>query len=165
MLRNDDAAFSSSYCSYLLYIFFQVGKIKVTAKQGLKILMTKGMRKVRQGVDIFDKRILDSCSSQTLLQNMASSTAIFSSQSAEYKPVSQCMVHRLSGFYFLCFHYSCVWQEGRGRDAWRHLSFSALLFSFFPRKDVLMGLILHRVMFSRKELERVVLESDCSELP
>jgi len=88
MLRNDDAAFSSSYCSYLLYIFFQVGKIKVTAKQGLKILMTKGMRKVRQGVDIFDKRILDSCSSQTLLQNMASSTAIFSSQSAEYKPVS-----------------------------------------------------------------------------
>ena len=133
MLRNDDAAFSSSYCSYLLYIFSQVGKIKVTDKQGLK------MRKVRQGVDIFDKRILDSCSSQTFLQNMASSTAIFSSQPAEYTPVSQCMVHRLSGFYFLCFHYSCFWQEGRGREAWRHLSFSALLFSFFPRKDVLMG--------------------------
>ena len=57
--------------SYLLYIFLKVGKIKVNAKQGLKILriqcqnsaiiMTNGIRKVRQGVDIFDKRILDSC--------------------------------------------------------------------------------------------------------
>ena len=71
MLRNDDAAFSSSYCSYELYIFLQVGNIKVTAKRGLKILrihcqnsaltMTNGIRKVRQGVEIFDKRNLDSC--------------------------------------------------------------------------------------------------------
>ena len=55
-------------CSYL---FLQVGKIIITAKQGLKILrihsqtsaiiMTNGIRKVRQGMDIFDKRILDSC--------------------------------------------------------------------------------------------------------
>ena len=50
-----------------LYVFLRVGKIKVTAKQGLKILrifvliMTNGIRKVMQGVDIFDKRILDSC--------------------------------------------------------------------------------------------------------
>ena len=53
------------------YIFLQVGKIKVTAKRDLKILrnhcqnsaliMTNGIRKVRQGVDIFDKRILGSC--------------------------------------------------------------------------------------------------------
>ena len=70
MLRNDDAAFSS-YSSYLLYIFLQGGKIKVTAKRGLKILrihcqisaliMTNEIRKIRQGVDIFDKIILDSC--------------------------------------------------------------------------------------------------------
>ena len=33
-----DAAFSSSYCSYSLYIVLQVGKIKVIAKRGLKIL-------------------------------------------------------------------------------------------------------------------------------
>ena len=71
MLWIDNAAFSSNYCSYLLYIFLQLGKIKVTAKWGLKIvrihiqnsaiIMTNGIRKVRQGVDIFDKRILDSC--------------------------------------------------------------------------------------------------------
>ena len=61
----------ASYSKYLLYIFLQDGKIKVTAKRGLKILrihcqnsaliMTNGIRKVRQGVDIFDKIILDSC--------------------------------------------------------------------------------------------------------
>ena len=38
MLWIDNAAFSSNYCSYLLYIFLQVGKIKVTAKLGFKIL-------------------------------------------------------------------------------------------------------------------------------
>ena len=71
MLWIDNAAFSSNYCSYLLYIFLQLGKIKVTAKWGLKIvrihiqnsaiIMTNGIRKVWQGVDIFEKRILDSC--------------------------------------------------------------------------------------------------------
>ena len=69
ILRMNDAVFSSSYCLYLNIL--QVGKIKVTAKLGLKILrnhcqnfaliMTNGIRKIRQGVDIFDKRILDSC--------------------------------------------------------------------------------------------------------
>ena len=72
--------------SYLLYVFLQVGKIKVTNKQALKILwihcqnsaliMTNGIGKVRLEVDIIDKRILDS--SWTVLQNTASSTANFS---------------------------------------------------------------------------------------
>ena len=127
--------------------------------------MTKGMRKVRQGVDIFDKRILDSCSSQTLLQNMASFTAIFSSQPAEYKPVSvhgaQTIRILLSMFpLFLCL------ARGKGKRCMETpLLLCTIIFFFFPRKDALMGLIPHRVMFSRKELERVVLESDCSELP
>ena len=128
MLRNDDAAFSS-YSSYLLYLFLQVGKIKVTAKQVLKILrihcqnsaliMTNGIRQGRLGVDIFDKRNLDSCKfiSDTVLQNTASSIAIFSLQPEEYKLVPQCMVHNLSGFYFLCFHFCCFWQEGKRREA------------------------------------------------
>ena len=57
--------------SYLSYVSLQVGKIKVTAKPGLTILwidcqnsmliMTNGIRKVKLGVDIIDKRILDSC--------------------------------------------------------------------------------------------------------
>ena len=57
--------------SYLSYVFLQVGKIKVTAKRGLKILWThcqnsvlimiNRIRKVRLGVDIIDIRILDSC--------------------------------------------------------------------------------------------------------
>ena len=69
ILRMNDAVFSSSYCLYLNIL--QVGIIKVIAKLGLKILrnhcqnfaliMTNGIRKIRQGVDIFDKRILDSC--------------------------------------------------------------------------------------------------------
>ena len=65
------------YCSFIellllfIFIFLQVGKIKATSKRGLKILrincqnltliMTNGIRKVREGVNIFDKRILDSC--------------------------------------------------------------------------------------------------------
>ena len=58
-MRINDAAFS-----YSLYIFLQVGKIKVTAKQGLEmfrthcqkydIKMTNEMRKVRKGSYIFD---------------------------------------------------------------------------------------------------------------
>jgi len=52
--------------------------------------MTNGTRKVRQGVDIFDKRILDSCK---FMLDSASEygliyIAFFSSQLAEYKPVS-----------------------------------------------------------------------------
>ena len=53
--------------SNLSYVFLQVGKIKVTHKRGLKILwihcqnsesiMTNGIKKVRLGVDRFDKRI------------------------------------------------------------------------------------------------------------
>ena len=64
MLWIDDAAVLSSYFSYLLYILLQVGKTKVTAMRGLKILrilcqnstiiMTNGIRKLKQGVDIFD---------------------------------------------------------------------------------------------------------------
>ena len=50
--------------------------------------MTKLDKKVRLGVDIFDKRILNSCKfiSDTVLQNTASSTAIFSLQPAKYIP-------------------------------------------------------------------------------
>ena len=75
-------------------IFLQVGQIKVTAKkagfensedincQNFALKMTNGKRNVRLGVDIFDKRILDFCKFilDTVLQNMASSTAIFSLQ-------------------------------------------------------------------------------------
>ena len=74
-VRIDDEAFLSRLFIFIIYsyilIFLQVGKIKITAKQCLEILsvqclnsdikMTNGIRKVRQGVDIFDKRSLDSC--------------------------------------------------------------------------------------------------------
>ena len=58
--------------------------------------MINGIRKVRLGVDIYDKRILDSCKfiSDTVLQNRA----IFSLQPAEYKPVSKSMVHNILEF-------------------------------------------------------------------
>ena len=47
-----------------------------------------------------------------VLQNTASSTALFSLQPTYYKQVLLCMVHNPSGFYFLCFHFPCFWQEG-----------------------------------------------------
>ena len=53
--------------------------------QNSAFIMTNGIKKkVRLGVDIFDKRILDSCKfiSDIVLQNTASSTAIFSFQLA-----------------------------------------------------------------------------------
>ena len=58
-------------------------------------------------IGYFRQKILDSCKfiSDTVLQNTASSTAIFSLQLAEYKLVTQCMVHSVSKFYFLCFHF------------------------------------------------------------
>ena len=52
-----------------------------------------------------------------VLQNTASSTAIFSLQPTYYKQVLLCMVHNPSGFYFLCFSFPCFWQEGGGREA------------------------------------------------
>ena len=137
MLRNDDAAFSG-YSSYLLYHSYRFEKSHCT-KRDLIILRISlsefrlnndnGIRKVRLGMDIFDKRILNSCKfiSDTVLLNMALSTAIFSLQPTEYKPmfslqpteykpVSECMVHNLSRFYFLCFHFPCFWQDGTVKE-------------------------------------------------
>ena len=59
-------------CSYLSYVFLQVGKkIKSllsrvwkfcgSISQNFAILITNEIRKVRQGVNIFDKRILEYC--------------------------------------------------------------------------------------------------------
>ena len=58
--------------------------------QNSALKVTNGIRKVRLGMDIFDKRILDSCKFilDTVLQNTALSTAIFSLQLAKYKLVS-----------------------------------------------------------------------------
>ena len=71
--------------------------------------------------------------SDTVLQNTASSTVIFSLQPAEINQYhSAWCTQQLSRFYFLCFHFPCFWQDGRGREAQRNPSFSALLFSFFP---------------------------------
>ena len=54
------------------------------------LITTNGIRKVRLGVDILTKEflILYKYISDTLLQNTALFTAIFSLQPAEYKPVS-----------------------------------------------------------------------------
>ena len=93
-----DAAICSK-SSYLSYVFLQVGRKKNAAKQGLKILwihcqnsaliMTNGIRKVRLGVDIIDKRILDSCK---FISDSASEYGLvygkFFSQLAEHKLVS-----------------------------------------------------------------------------
>ena len=58
-------------CLYLSYVFFRLEKIKLIAERFLEmfriycqnrsILITNGIRKVRQAVDILDKRILDIC--------------------------------------------------------------------------------------------------------
>ena len=117
MLWIDDAPFSSSYCSYLLYIFLQVGKIKVTAKGVLKILrihsqnfaiiMTNGIRKVRQGVDIFNKRNLDSC--KFISDNTSEYRLIYSNffphsrQSINRYHSAWCTIYQDSTFYVSIF--------------------------------------------------------------
>ena len=88
-------------------------------------------------IGYFRQKILDSCKfiSDTVLQKTASSTAIFFLQPAEYKLVSQLMVYTLSGFYFLCFHFPCFWQDWREREREKpRFLCMALLFSFFPRR-------------------------------
>jgi len=45
-------------------IYFLTGKKNCHCKAGFEnsaLIMTNGVRKVRQGLDIFDRRILDSC--------------------------------------------------------------------------------------------------------
>ena len=69
-----------------------------------------------------------------VLQIMALSTAIFSSQPAEYKLVSLCMVHNLSGFSFLCFHFLVSGKREGEREPQGNPSLSALLFSFFSSR-------------------------------
>ena len=87
-------------CAYLSYVFLQVGQIKVIAKLGLKIMwinrqnsaliMTNGIRKVKLGIDIFDKRILDPC--KFILNSASEYSLVYGNlatlQLAEYKLVS-----------------------------------------------------------------------------
>ena len=125
------------YCSFIqllllfIFIFLQVGKIKATSKRGLKILRincqnltlikTNGIRKVREGVNIFDKRILDSCK---FISDSASEYGLIYNNLflAEYK------LHGAQSIRIL--HVS----KGGGREAQRNPSFSALLCSFLPSR-------------------------------
>ena len=99
MLNVDD--YTKYTSNGYVYIFLQVGKIKVRAKWGFKVLrnhcqnsafkMTNGIRKFRQGVDIFDKRILDSCmfiSDSVSEYGLVYNNLFLAVQPAEYKPVS-----------------------------------------------------------------------------
>ena len=105
---------------HIYYIYsYRLGKSHCT-KRGLKIPRIS-LSEFHLNNDKWDKKG----------QNTASSTAIFSLQPAYNKTISQCIVHNLSRFYFLCFHFYCFWQEGRGREAQRNPSFSALLFFLF----------------------------------
>ena len=130
--------------SYLSYVFLQVGKIKVTAKRGLKLLwihcqnsaliMTNGIRKVRLGVDIFDKRTLDFSKfiSDTVLQNTALSTTIFSLQPAEYKLVSIMHNAQPIRILFSMFPFSLFLARGKGKRRIEKLFLlCTIIFSFF----------------------------------
>ena len=108
-------------------------RIYICQNSALKIQMDK---KGQARIGYYRHIILNSCKFilDTVLQNMASSTAIFSLQPADYKAVSQCMVHNLSGFYFLCFHFLCFWQEGGGREAQKNPFFLCTIIFFFSKQ-------------------------------
>ena len=110
-------------------------------------------------MDIFDKRILNSCKfiSDTVLQQSFSC----SRQSINRYHCAWCATYKDSTFYASIFLVSGK-REGEARE--RNPSFSSLLFSFFPSR-VYCHFIPRRVLFSNKKLERVVQEPDCSELP
>ena len=94
--------------------------------------MTNGIRKVRLGVDFFDKRTLDFSKfiSDTVLQNTALSTAIFpcSRLSINRFHSAWCTTYGYSTFYVLIFVVSGK-REREERE--RNPSFSALLFFYF----------------------------------
>ena len=122
---DDDAAFSSSYLLFIFIIYILTGwKIKVTAKWGLDILrihcqnsafiMTNGIGNFRQGVDIFDKRILDSIVSfyptvQFWIRPRLQQSFPWSWQSINRYHSGWCTTYQ--------FHFPCFWQEGGGRKA------------------------------------------------
>ena len=112
--------------SFFLYIFLQVGKIKVTAKRGLKILwsfcqnspsiMKNGIRKVRKGVNIFDKRIPESCK---LISDSASalSTAIIYSAGSISIILDGAQPIRILLYIYVSIFLVSGKSEGRGREA------------------------------------------------
>ena len=167
MLRNDDAAFPSSQCSYPLYVFLQVGKIKVTAKR-LKILKNS-LSEFRINNDKWDKKgqargwifstkefliFVSSC--WTVLQNTASSiqhSFPHSWQSINQYHSAWCTTYQDSTLYVSI---SLFLAKGRGKRTIENPSFSALIFSFFSKQGVLQCFIPQRVLFSRKKLRSVV---------
>ena len=111
------------------------------------LIRTNGIGKVRLGVDIFDKRILV----------RSSLTWCFKIQSLLQKSYS-CSQQSINRYHSeWCTNYqdpfSLITARGKGkRERERNLSFSALLFSFFPSR-VYCHVIPHRVLFSHKKLE------------
>jgi len=122
--------------------------------------MSNGIRKVRLGVKFFDKRILDSCkfTSDTVLRIQHS--LVYSNlflAAAEYNTGNIVNGSQPIRILFYMFPFSLFLARGKRKsEKERNLSFSALLFSFFPCR-VYCHFIPHRVLFShKKKLERVV---------
>ena len=129
-------------CFHIYYIYYY----SHCTMQGLKVLRIslselhlnndKWDKKVRLGVNIFDKRILESCKfiSDTVLQNTALSTTIFSLQPAEYKLVSIMHNAQPIRILFSMFPFSLFLARGKGKKSIEKPFFSALLFSLFPSR-------------------------------
>ena len=129
-------------------IFLQVGKKSHCKKAGLEnsedihcqssiFKMTNGIRKVRLGVDIFNKRTLDFSKfiSDTVLQNTALSTTIFSLQPAEYKLVSIMHNAQPIRILFSMFPFSLFLARGKGkRSIEKPLLLCTIIFFFFPSR-------------------------------
>ena len=102
--------------------------------QNSALIIRNGIRNVRKGVDIFDKKLLIPASSSRTqcfrIRPCLHQSFPCSRQSINRYHSAWCTLHNLSGFYFLCFNFPCFWQEGRGREK-TPPPFSALLFSFF----------------------------------
>ena len=139
VLHVEVSNFSDKLCCGIMII--QVGKIKVTAKWDFKFLMIHcqnsalimrdRIRKVRLGVDIFEKRILDSCK-------------FFSDSSSEFSLIynnlfctaSRQSINQYQDSTFYMFPFSLFLEWGRGKWSIEKPLLLYPIILFFPSNRV-----------------------------
>ena len=144
----------------IFIIFLQVEKIKVTAQRGIHcqnsaLILTNRTRKVRKGVDIFDKRILEVHLRQCFrIKPFLQLSFPRSRQSINWYLSAWCTAYQDLTLYVSI---SFFWREGGGRERERETppSLHYYFLSFFPSR-VFWHVIPHWILFSHKKLEGVV---------
>ena len=148
---------------YIYHIYISY----IHSYQNSPIIMTNGIKKVRKGVDIFNKRIFDSCKLYLgqcfRIQPCLSQLSFPRSQHIiNWYHSAWCTTYKDFTFYVSIFLVS-----GKREGEEKHRKTTPFLHYYFLFFQVgcTMHVIPHMVLFSHKPLERVVKEPGCSKLP